>query len=227
MPWTIWDGIGLILWSVLAQTIVALPLLAAGIDPSQGLTTFIVLIAAQALTFVGIVGWLRARGGLSWRLFGPLRPAWSHVWIGVVIGLSGFVIVTLIVLITAAAFGPLQPPEQIVLERLTESPAAMTLGFVAAVLLAPIVEELIFRAVLFQAFRQRMGLWPAVGFSSFIFGLSHVELYPVPFFVVVLAIFGFLLAAAFHHAGSLVVPILAHAVFNGVELSVALLVLPR
>lgn len=49
----------------------------------------------------------------------------------------------------------------------------------------------------------------------------------MPFFVVLLAIFGFWLAAAFHHTGSLLVPVVAHAVFNGIELTVALLLLPR
>ena len=38
---------------------------------------------------------------------------------------------------------------------------------------APLVEEFLFRGVLYQALRQRLGVWPAIVVSGLIFGFVH------------------------------------------------------
>lgn len=95
---------------------------------------------------------------------------------------------------------------------------AGTLGVVFIALLtvvaAPVIEEMIFRGVVFSAFSERFGSgWGAL-VSAAVFASLHPDLYAaVPIFVLALV-----LAELFRRSRSLWVPIAAHLVFNGVGL---------
>lgn len=221
VPFTILDGLGLVLWSILAQLFVAVPLQLAGVDLQGGGIGFLLAaIVMQLFTFAGVLVWLRVRGALSWRVLGPVRPTWGRVPVGVGVGVVGFLIVTTLILVIEAAVGGVDPPEQLAMESALGSGAAFLLGILMAVVLAPIVEETIFRGVLFQALRRRFGLWPALLLSGAVFALLHTELAD-PLYLVALWLLGIWLAAAFHRTGTLLVPILGHATFNGVAIGLA------
>lgn len=222
VPFTWKHGVILAFWSIFAQFTAAAPFLMLGLDPSAGLNLFVFLFASQALTFLGVYLYLRSRDAWTWHLLGPVRPAWKHVPMGVGIGISGYLIVIVLSLLAVELVGPLEPPDQEVLDRALQGGLPTVLGMIAAVGLAPILEELIYRGVLFQGLRQRLGLWPAMGLSALVFGPVHLL---SPFYMVILAIFGFWLAGAFHRTGSLVVPVVGHATFNAIQLSLGLLVL--
>lgn len=222
VPFNVFDALLLVLWAQLAQLLVAAPFQLAGVDLTQGLTVGLVIVLIQVVTFLGLTGWLRWRGALTWRLYGPVRPRWRHVAVGFGIGLSGFVIVTALVEMANRTFGPVAPPEQSLMQASRQGGLALLVATVSAVVLAPIVEELTYRGALFQSLRAKLGLFPAMFLSAGVFAVVHVEL-AQPLFLAGLFVLALWLAAAFHRTGSIVVPLVGHATFNAVSLSVALI----
>jgi membrane protease YdiL (CAAX protease family) len=90
----------------------------------------------------------------------------------------------------------------------------------AIVILAPIAEELFFRGVVFNAFLRERGLRFAYLGSAAMFAVIHLSI------VALLPIFllGLALAWVYHRTGSLLAPIVMHAVVNGLSVAIALLV---
>ncbi len=88
-----------------------------------------------------------------------------------------------------------------------------------AMIIAPVAEEILFRGILLPLLMKRLGAGSAVILSSFLFALIH---WHVPsFFPLFVLATG--LALAYVYTGSLWVPILMHALFNGMNLAVLLL----
>ncbi|MEX1162058.1 MAG: CPBP family intramembrane glutamic endopeptidase [Nitriliruptor sp.] len=276
VPFTLADGFGLFAWFLLGQLIIALPLtfalFAFGVDPTdtESPGALVAVILTQAGVIVTGLGYLKLRGRLTWRLWGPIRPAWSHVGWGILVGVGGFLGIQVTLGLLLTLLGDTDQPQQQLLTVVGSDTLATVLVVLAAVVLAPIGEELFFRGILFQALRRRVGLWPAAVISSVPFGAVHVEVigpealpailvavillclgvlprFPTPVrfalgtlglaalaFAVSLggwgavllpsglAALGFVLAIAFHRTGNLLVPIVGHAVFNGIAISLTL-----
>ena len=87
-----------------------------------------------------------------------------------------------------------------------------------ACLWAPIFEELGFRAALFGGLRSRMGFLPAALISSVAFGVVHPY---DPFGLLTISLVGFSLAIVYERTRSILTCILAHAIFNFVQLQFA------
>ncbi|MBX3394242.1 MAG: CPBP family intramembrane metalloprotease [Phycisphaerae bacterium] len=95
-------------------------------------------------------------------------------------------------------------------ERTATNVVVMTA--LGAIVFAPIVEELLFRGLIFRSLQAYYkSTWPAALVSGLLFGMIHVG---SPQTVVPLVFFGILLAAAYARTGSLAFTILIHAVFN-------------
>lgn len=238
VPWSWTDGLFLVAWFLVASVIVATVAFALGVDPfNDAAMLFGVVAASHATALVGVFVWLSLRDGLSWRLMGPLRPRWvRHSLVGVGIGLSGWVIVTLLLALLVRAIDREALPTQEGLEQLAGADGtAVLVAVFAAVVLAPVVEEVIYRGVLFQALRERIGLWPAMVISAGLFGVMHLDTVmqaegfdPVGFIPMMgIVLLGVWLAAAFHKTGSIIVPIVGHAAFNGIAVGLALLSMGR
>jgi membrane protease YdiL (CAAX protease family) len=87
-----------------------------------------------------------------------------------------------------------------------------------AVTAAPIVEELLFRGIALPALLKRMGTVRAICLVSLIFALIHFHVPSIlPLFVV-----AFAFSLGYLYSETLLVPILMHAIFNGVNLAVML-----
>ncbi len=84
---------------------------------------------------------------------------------------------------------------------------ASAMNVFVIVILAPVVEELLFRGLLFPSWASRWGYRRAAVVSSVLFGLMHVE-------VVGAIVFGYVLALIFAKTRSLRVPILIHMANN-------------
>lgn len=222
VPWGVYDAVAMVLWTILAQLVVALPMRALGYAPTDPLAIGLALVAIQFVTLGGVVAWLAARRALSWRVFGPLRPRLRHVLIGVGVGLGGFLIATILPELIRRSLDIPPPDRQEILEAVATTGTRAWLLILVAVLLAPLVEEIVYRGMLFQSLRHRLGLWPAVGLSSLTFAFVHLELLAQPLAIAALLVLGVWLAAAFHRTGSLLVPIVAHALFNGVAVALTL-----
>ncbi len=85
------------------------------------------------------------------------------------------------------------------------------LEVIGVVIITPIAEEIFFRGVAYRLMRKKCSVALCVILSSVLFGLAHGNVlsfvYTVPL--------GVLLAVSFEASGSIFVPILIHASFNG------------
>jgi len=90
------------------------------------------------------------------------------------------------------------------------SPVLILLLGISALVLAPVTEELIFRAGLYRFFKGRMRPAAALAFSSLLFALLHLNLlHFLPLFAL-----GALLVRSYEKTGNIFVPIGFHAAFN-------------
>ena len=86
-------------------------------------------------------------------------------------------------------------------------------------IVAPLAEELLFRALLFRALDGTWGQWAAVTGSGFAFGAFHANLAVlIPFTLI-----GMLFAWSFKVSGSLWVTIIAHFIINSLSFIVTVL----
>lgn len=232
VPVSVVDGVVLVVWSILGQLLVAsivvLGLTLAGIDPQglRGPSLGAVTIVTQSLVLAGALAWLAGRGCWSWRIFGAERARTRHVLLGLLGGLVAFLTSASIILAGDAFLGPIEGPGQALLETEMLSGPALVLTFVAASVLAPVLEEITFRGVLFQALGRRAG-WVVGGVvSSIIFSVVHLEvLLPLRLeslvFGIALFAVGMVFVVLFHRSRSLVTAMVAHATFNGIQIVLA------
>jgi len=90
------------------------------------------------------------------------------------------------------------------------------------VLLAPVVEELVFRGLLFGTLRRGLNMWTSAVLSAAVFAVAHG--YGAWGFASVF-FSGVLWALAYERTGSLLPPILAHAATNFMTASVLMILL--
>ena len=105
-----------------------------------------------------------------------------------------------------------QPEVQVVVQTLQETQTMEQRVFFAfvAILGAPVVEEILFRGILYPAIKQRG--WPKLALwgTSLLFALTHANtatFLPLTFFAMVLVFL-------YERTGNLLAPILTHSLFN-------------
>ena len=86
-------------------------------------------------------------------------------------------------------------------------------------IIIPIVEEIVFRGILFRAFRQKWSIGLSIIISSAIFALVHIDFYRF----IPLMFIGAIMAYSLEKTKSIYTPILIHAVNNGVSISLLLI----
>ena len=100
--------------------------------------------------------------------------------------------------------------DMIDLFRNADDPALLVFMIVLAAVIAPITEELIFRAGLFRYLRTRVSRGFALVIPALLFALLHGNLAAfVPLFAL-----GMFFALAYERTGRIAVPMIAHALFN-------------
>jgi membrane protease YdiL (CAAX protease family) len=123
---------------------------------------------AYILPVVIILAWKRA----SWAHLGFGKFNWSTMGIGCGMLVVGYGIIIVHNLILMLLGIDTQGREIFDIFSSIESPIWL---FLAAVIVAPLVEEIFFRGFLFQGFRKRYGWLPALLLSSAIFAAAHLE----------------------------------------------------
>jgi membrane protease YdiL (CAAX protease family) len=123
-------------------------------------------------------------------------------------------------LITALGFGwkmlldtfgfPTGEQEMVDMFRNADDPALLLFMIILAAVIAPVTEELIFRAGLFRYLRTRVSHGFALVIPALIFAFLHGNLVAVvPLFVL-----GVFFAVAYERTGRIAVPMIAHSLFN-------------
>lgn len=175
-----------------------------------------VLAMLAGAVIVAVV--LRGRGA-SWADLGlgPLRPASD---LRLAVGGLGFVLAPLLAL--AALLNQVVPYDHPIIDYLHERSdfRAVATVVLAALVVAPLAEEFLFRRVLQGWLETRVSPAAAIGLSSFVFAAAHAGhgLAWLP-----LLGLGGVLGCIVRHTGSIVPAILLHALFNAVSVGLLLL----
>ena len=147
--------------------------------------------------------------GLRWK-------EWPHVFAIVPLGVVGMFLFSIILYFTGyrdllEAVGAAGEQEAVTLFREGTDPLILTLMAVAAVIVAPVCEEIVFRGYLYSAAKKHAGSTAAAFFSALVFAGAHGNVAALlPLFV-----FGLVLVAAYEFTGSIWAPMAIHAGFNG------------
>lgn len=96
---------------------------------------------------------------------------------------------------------------------LSKGTAAVLAEGLVVLLVAPVIEEIVFRGVIFRALWTWRGPGVAALITAILFGLWHVGTYPLAV-LPTLAITGFFLCLVFRRTGSLLPPIALHMLIN-------------
>lgn len=210
-----WDLVGAaFVFGVFAMLVVGSLSASHAAMPAVGPVTLLVNIGFQfvmaggvAILVVKRVGWV-AWLGLRWR-------GWP--WI--------FLIAPCAVVFMWAVFGGLQVSgymdwmeslgvetvqDTVKLLQQSEDPRILGLMAVAAVIAAPLCEEIVFRGYFYPVMKKFAGAWPAAACSALVFGCAHGNLAAIlPLFV-----FGGMLVFVYEQTGSLWAPVAVHFCFN-------------
>ena len=209
--------VGLLAGGLLAGTGVADP---AGIDPVLLLTAAVI---GQVAGLGAALVLLRARRAPLAAVVGPVRPVLRRLGIGLALGAGTMVMSSLVVALLVGLSGSDAAPEQLILDEALAGGARTALALVAAVLLAPIAEELLFRGLLYRALRRRRSVAVAAVVSAVLFAVVHLDVAVTqPLALVGLTLVGVVLAVVYERTGSLLVPVAAHAGYNGTALVLAI-----
>jgi membrane protease YdiL (CAAX protease family) len=180
----------------------------------------VILVAAQVgLLVVGYLFVYRPRALAALPAFAGRDPraaiiaglGWGVLaWIG-----SSVVLILVAALLTALGQPPPVGPAEQAIAMLDP-----LLVVVSIVIVAPLVEELFFRGIVFNAWRREAGRLPAYVGSAALFAAIHLSLVSLlPIFLLGLA-----LAWVYERTGSLLAAIVMHATVNGISVAVALAV---
>ncbi len=234
--WRWWEVVIVYLGAQIVGLIVSTPLIVVlDDDPSPERIGGLVLIVSSIVIDLVLFGvaylWLQRLHPTWRRIMGfPARDRWSReVAAGfvaslVILFVSGIVGAGIRYLLEAVEDRSIVQPDQIPDDL---NAVGLVLTIVFACLIAPIVEEFVFRGLLFRSIRDRYGLLAGVLVSGIIFGGVHFGvdggglaenlLLQIP-----LAVVGIGFALVYEMRKNLIAPIAAHVMFNVIGVIVIL-----
>lgn len=152
-------------------------------------------------------------------------------WIDVPLGVAGAIVLTVALMVFNVVTHLVGVPSGSNLTEVSDrgrDVVTFAVLFVTAGLMAPITEELLFRGMILRGLSSRWTMWAAVGLQAAVFGAAHftpTEGWGNFDLTVSLAIMGFGLGAIARLTGRLGTGMIAHGVFNCVQLALLWLTL--
>jgi membrane protease YdiL (CAAX protease family) len=173
------------------------------------------------VTFAALRGHYTMPNGKNMFALG-FRPIWLLIGLGLGLLIQGVVLGLGWLLQGAFGEETVAGNGQQILDTLGSMPPVL-LFFMLAVI-APIVEEIAYRGLIFTAFARKFGLMAGGIISSVLFGFAHVQSFNLNgiFLLLITMSLGGILAYARHKSGGLTLPIMIHIAFNSVSASALL-----
>jgi len=213
--WTLWDVLAAFVAGLFGSILVGSLIVGAGGDPLAPLS-FSLIFGGQALASF-VVAWAISRrkgtGSLSVDAGFVVR---ARDWWGVPAGMGLQIAIALVTAPLIIWLFPDGPPEQGVAEIAGQSDTVVDqlAVFAAVAVVAPLIEEIIFRGMLLAALARRLSKWSSILLSAAIFASVHL-LDPNAIAVVPgLFLIGVALAWAAMRTGNLSLPIALHSGIN-------------
>jgi uncharacterized protein len=229
----IWGSFGWIIFYFLLQIICTIIAAIAVASASGGVSDAAAMTKAMTDNPIPLIWAIIVSGGLTvallgWRLSRDGRAAQ--------LGLTHFGRLPLLqalglaVLVVAISFGfnwlyqtyvipgiDMQKEITELLKKIPRTPVNIALGFTAVAVMAPLVEELLFRGYLQTALSHRMPPLAAVALSALAFAAVHMQFYATP----ALWVLGFAFGYLYYKTGSLRFNIVLHMFNNGLALALS------
>lgn len=181
--------------------------------PAATMLVYLVLPSLAAIVWVWFATVWREQDGWS-----RLGFAWiDRRWLlrAVALGAISVPVLMLITAVTKPVFGPAKNPAlPLTGADAWGEPSYMAALLLGVVLLAPLMEEMIFRGLLFGWLRRRYGLWHAAALAALGHAILHFDQGALPG----LFLFFLFLAWIYEYSQSLWVPTIIHSVHNFVVL---------
>lgn len=199
-------GLGAFLGSVAQSSPVGAVLLSIALTALPVTVPFILFLRVARPAFV------------DWRAIGFCTTSWKH---DALFGIAGYMAAIPLVygarIVSETLFRGIETPANPAVTAFagTESALFQILVFIQAAMLAPLIEEALFRGVFFQSIEHRLGTWKSALLVSGVFAVLHPQL-PLGF----LGIFalGVVFNMLFAMRRSLLPCIVAHGINNAVIL---------
>lgn len=148
----------------------------------------------------------------------------ASVFFGIIAWMAAVPIVLIAFVISAKFFGAhgSQNPVLSILFQVARSNnlPAIALFYLSLSVLAPLCEEPLFRGLVYQSVRSKIGVVGGAVFSAFLFAILHLD----PGGLGPLFALGLVLAIVFEKTGSLVPSMICHGLWNGANFTISLLV---
>ena len=141
-----------------------------------------------------------------------LAARWSPLIIAVALGLN-WICTTAI-----ERFAGVQPSDQELVKCFADGATPLGIRLALGILVifeAPLVEEPLFRGVVFRGFASVLPAWAAMALSSAVFAIVHVNAASF----VALCFLGCAFAELYRRTGTIIAPMTAHALFNAANLA--------
>lgn len=229
-PWNSWTAFGV--WLASVVFIVVLPnlfilpyILKKGIvatdsaqmmefllkDPTAIILSVVAIIPAHILSL--ILAWLVVTKIKKFSFRETLGWQWGgFTWWNCLLILGGFFVVAAIV----SSFLPEQDNDLIRILRSSRT-AVYIVAFLAT-FTAPIVEEVIYRGILYSAFQRTFGVFIAVLVVTALFALVHVpQYYPSYSTIILICLLSLILTLIRVKTKNLLPCIVLHTIFNGIQ----------
>ncbi|MFC4409659.1 CPBP family intramembrane glutamic endopeptidase [Chungangia koreensis] len=183
----------------------------SGMDQSKaellasGWWIFVSMLAAVII--VAIFGWKDKK------FFDVFKGVKSPTWLVIVWGIVGFFLVLfgqmLAGMIEQQMFG-IDPGSQNTM-NLIEIAKVAPVAIFAIAFFAPILEELIFRRVIFASLMKKTNFFVSAAVSAIVFAIIHIDFSHILLY----AVSGFIFAFLYHRTKRLLTSIIAHMLLNG------------
>ncbi len=177
------------------------------------------LVGMLGLHYLGLLAVIHIvvfrRRALTWRDLGlcAAAPRWYRRTLWVTL-LTFALALVLTILVQRLAGRPLDNPQDAILAADGLSPGSLLGLLLVAAGLGPLVEELLFRGLLYGWMRRHFGVLSSASLSALLFASVHAIPWLIPSFFAI----GMVLALLYERSGSLWPPIALHGTYNAINL---------
>ena len=228
-PWNGWDVVGVVALTVMSLIVIPLFVVLPAhllLYPKLSLMDIIqmpdVILLVQVLVYGAFFGFsyalLRSRSGAFWK---PLRWSWpARSW-------TAFLMLGALLYFSLMGLGQLLPiPKHLPIDRFFQTARAAALISLLSVTLAPLMEELFFRGLLYPVLARRLGVPLAIVLTGGAFGFLHAAQLKYSWAVLIIFLVGIALTAVRAATKSVAASFLVHVGYNA-TLSTLLFVATR
>ncbi|HTZ55731.1 MAG TPA: CPBP family intramembrane glutamic endopeptidase [Candidatus Acidoferrum sp.] len=191
-------------------------------DPLIVITSLALTLVAEGALALLVIALLPRISRLSLRELGYRRPASRDLLVAFVGSLAMAIVANGGASLLQAILHTSQDQQAVAMLRQLHDPRLLAAFALFACVLAPLMEETIFRVFLFNATRRYWGFWAGAIVSGACFGLAHGD----PIAALPLALGGVVLAFVYYRTNNAFASMITHGLFNSYTI-LALILAPQ